>query len=389
MVGGEPEVLTTVDREQGETDHEWPEILPSGEAVLFTIVKGRGAEHMDIAVLDLVTGEQKRLIAGGGNPRYAPTGHLVYAADGTLRAVGFDADRLTVTGNPVPILENVETKGSGAANFSLSDDGALVFVSGTSAAGAKTLVWVDREGREEQLALPPGDYTRARVSPGRTRLAVQVLGPEGPDVWTADVARGGLSILTPDPAADRRPLWTPDGDRVVFLSDREGSEGLFWKAADSRGAVEPLLTVEDAQELDPSSWSPDGSELIFDYLAPNTARDIGVLSMEGERLWQPLLNSAANEWSPALSRDGRWIAYASDETGQNEVYVERFPDLGNREQISTGGGLDPVWSADGSELFYRSGSRMMVVPIDTEPTLTPGAATVVFEGPYYPLSVVR
>ena len=283
------------------------------------------------------------------------------------------------------------TKGSGAANFSFSRDGTLVYVPGTDTGSGlqRTLVWVDREGREEPLALDPGGYNRPRVSPDGTRVAVDMSGPEGTDVWTSDVARGTRSILTPDPAADQSPLWTPDGERVVFRSDREGSEGLFWKAAAGRGAAEPLLTGEDAQQLtllNPLDWSADGNELIFSYLAPNTGFDIGVLSMEGERSWQPLLNSAAREVHPALSPDGRWIAYTSNETGQLEVYVERFPDLGNREQISTGGGRAPVWSPDGSELFYSNlvgGFRMMVVPIDTEPTLTLGTATVVFEGTYY------
>ena len=262
-----------------------------------------------------------------------------------------------------------------AGNFSFSRDGTLVYVPGTSVGGSgpqRSLVWVDRDGREEPLVLDPGGYSWPRVSPDGTRVAVEMIGPEFNDVWTSDVARGTLSILTPDPADDRVPLWTPDGERVVFRSNRE-PQGLFWKAADGRGAVEPLLTGEEVQQLtflSPYDWSPDGNELIVHYSAPGTAFDIGVLSMDGERAWQPLLNSAANEGDPALSPDGAWIAYQSNETGLSEVYVERFPDLGNKEQISTGGGQDPVWSFDGRELFYRdlSGARMMVVPIDTEPT---------------------
>ena len=356
--GGEPEELTTPNAELGEVNHHRPEILPGGRAVLFTIIHAGSIENAQIAVLDLETGAQTVLVPGGSNPRYSPTGHIVYGVGSTLRAVGFDLDRLAVTTNALPVLDGVITKGSGAANFSFSRDGTLVYVPGTGVTGSgpqRTLVWVDREGREEPLALDPGGYERPRVSPDGTRVAVDVSGPEGRDVWTSDVARGTRSILTPDPAADERPLWTLDGERVVFQSDREGLSGLFWKAADGRGAVEPLLTVEDApQVVTPYDWSPDGNELIFHHLAPNTGFDIGVLSMEGERPWQPLLNSAATETHPALSPDGRWLAYTSDETGQNEVYVERFPDLGNKEQISTGGGRAPVWSPDGSELFYSN-----------------------------------
>ena len=191
--------------------------------------------------------------------------------------------------------------------------------------------------------------------------------------------------MTPEPGDDRFPLWTTDGERVVFISLSEESQGLFWKAADGGGAVEPLLTVEAVAVGQPFDWSPNGNELLFSYAANS---DIGVISMEGERPWQPLLNSAAGENSPALSPDGRWIVYHSDETGQDEVYVEQFPDLGNREQISTGGGREPVWSPDGRELFYRDpeGSRVMVVPIETEPTLVLRSATVVFEGSYLGVS---
>ena len=387
--GGEPEELTAPNRERGEVNHHWPEILPGGRAVLFTIIPAGSVENAQIAVLDLETGAQTVLVPGGSNPRYAPTGHIVYVVGSTLRAVGFDLERLAVTTNPLPVVDGVITKGTGAANFSFSRDGTLVYVPGTDTGSGlqRSLVWVDREGREEPLALDPGGYDWPRVSPDGTRVAVDVSGPEGTDVWTSDVARGTLSILTPDPGAYSHPVWSRDGERLVFR--RVGWSGLFGKAADGSGAVEPLLTVEDAQQLTdfaPVDWSPDGNELLFSYRAPNTSRDIGVLSMQGEQSWQPLLNSAAFVSHPALSPDGQWIAYTSDETGQREVYVERFPDLGNREQISTGGGQAPVWSPDGRELFYRGrgvGARMMVVPIETEPALTLGTATVVFEGTYY------
>ena len=357
-----------------------PRFLPNGKAVLFYIWNN-SPDASQVAVYDFDTGQQ-RILLSGTSPQFATSGHLVFFREGSLWAVPFAPDRLEVTGEPRPVVEGVEVNALGWANYSLAHDDTLVYRRGFGGGLNRTLVWVDRQGREEPLALDPGGYSWARVSPDGTRVALDVAGPEGRDVWTSDVARGTLSILTPDPAADGRPLWTLDGERVVFRSNREGSSGLFWKAADGRGAVELLLTVEDAQQLTAYDWSPDGNELIFDYQAPDGDRDIGVLSMEGGRPWQPLLNSVADESHAALSPDGRWIAYISDETGQDEVYVERFPDLGNKEQISTGGGRDPVWSPDGSELFYSGGSRMMVVPIDTEPTLTLGTATVVFEGTY-------
>ena len=385
--GGEPNELTTPNAEFGEVNHNWPEILPGGRAVLFTIIQAAPIENAQIAVLNLDTGTQTVLVPGGSSPRYSPTGHIVYAVNGTLRAVGFDLDRLEVTTSPRPVLDGVITKSSGAANFSFSHDGTLVYVPGTgvgSGSGQRTLVWVDREGREEPLSLPPGGYIFPRVSPDGARVAVGMASPEGNNVWISDVARGTLSILTPDPTTDQFPLWTPDGEKVVFWSDTQ-PPGLFWRAADASGEGELLMEREDVTTLLPHAWSPDGNELIFDYLAPGTGFDVGVLSMVGERSWKPLLNSAAGERSPALSPDGAWIAYSSNETGQEEVYVERFPELGSREPISTGGGRAPVWSPDGRELFYRTldGDRMMVVPVDTDPMLTLGTATVVFEETYF------
>ena len=388
--GGEPEELTTPNAELGEMSHEWPDILPGGRAVLFTIISEGPIENAQIAVLDLETGAQRVLVPGGSYPRYSPTGHIVYGVGGTLRAVGFDLDHLEVTTNALPVLDGVITKGSGAANFSFSRDGTLVYVPGTDVGGdgpQRTLVWVDRDGPDEPLNSPPGAYIWPRVSLDGNRVAVGMLGPEVSDVWTSDVARGTLVLLTPDPADDLFPLWTRDGERVVFNSRRE-PRGLFWKAADGSGPAEPLLVGEDAllpEFVVPYDWSPDGSELIFNYVSPDTGFDIGVLSMEGERSWRPLRNSAASDTNPALSPHGAWIAYGSNETGQPEVYVERYPDLGGRQQVSTGGGRHVVWSPDGSELFYSdlSDSRMMVVPIDTEPTLTLGTPTVAFEGTYF------
>ena len=214
-VGGEPEVLTTVDPEGAETAHAWPEVLPNGKGVLFTAWSGSD-DGSRIAVVSLETGEITYLVPGGSNPHYSPTGHIVYGVGGTLRAVGFDAERLALTSNnPVPVVENVNTKPSGAANFSLAGNGSLVYVAGAGGAGGgpqRTLVWVDREGREEPIGLPPNAYAYARLSPDVTRLAVHIGDPENTDVWISELARGTLTRLTTDPAGDFAPLWTPDGD---------------------------------------------------------------------------------------------------------------------------------------------------------------------------------
>ena len=382
--GGQPEMLTTVDPELGETDHFWPEVLPNGAAVLFTAWSGSD-ETSRIAVVALDTGDITYLIQGGSNPRYARTGHIVYAAGGTLWAVGFDPDGLEVTGNnPVPVVENVTAKPTGAANFALASNGSLVYVSGGVAGGGpqRSLVWVDREGGEAPLDTPLLGYIRPRVSPDGTRVAVDAGGAGSSDIWIHDLARGTEAILTTDATIDRAPLWTPDGERVVFYSNRDGP-ALLWKLADTPGEAESLMTASDGTTLiEPSTWSADGLTLLF-WEVGRTPPDIGQLSMEGDRASEPLLATETVEMVPSISPDGHWIAYQSSETGQREVYVQRFPGLGSKLTVSTDGGRQPVWSPAGGELFYRGRRGMMVVPVETEPMLSLGVPEVLFEQQYY------
>ena len=282
--GGEPEEFTTPGAEQGQTNHAWPHILPGDRAVLFTILTGDAIETAQIALLDLETGEQRVSISGGSAPRYVATGHIVYGVGGTLRAVRFDLDRLEVTNpNPVPVLAGVVTKISDAANFDLARDGSLVYVAGQSASREveRTLVWVDRDGKEELLDMPARNYGSPRLSPDATRMVVTIPDQETVDVWIGDVTRGTLAKLTTDPAFDADGLWTRDGKRVLFASQREGPFGLYSVAADDTSDVERLTTI-DAQHIRPYGWSPDGRTLVFEYGMVDTGSDIGVLSMEGE-----------------------------------------------------------------------------------------------------------
>ena len=278
----------------------------------------------------------------------------------------------------------LSAKASGAANFGLSSSGALVYVPASAADVAAselpTLVWVNREGEEDPLSFPPRDYRFARISPDGTRLAVQATEQGNTDVWISELARGTFTRLTTDPAGDFGAIWTLDGEEVVFASNREaGGIGLFRRASDGTGAVEHLTTVEGSRTLLPRAWSPDGRQLIFSYTA-GTSSNIGVLSLEEEPSWEPLLQSEANERRPTISPNGEWIAYASDQSGQEEIYVERFPQLGQRQQVSTGGGAGPRWSPDGRELIYASATALFAVPIGTEPTFQVGSPEMVFQG---------
>ena len=385
-VGGEPVVLTTPDPEQGETDHWWPQALPGGETVLFTAWAGSDAASR-IAAVSVETGDVTYLDLRGTHPQFTPTGHLVYGVNGTLWAAGFDPNRLEVTSSPVPVVENVTVQESGTANFGFAATGSLVYLSDEEGGGiARTLVWVDRQGREEPLGLPPQQYEFPRVSPDGARVAVSVIGEENLDVWVWDVARGGLSRITTDPANDGPdPAWTPDSKKVVFQSDRNGALGLFWRAADGTGDVERLMTMEDVNTIRPTSLSPDGAHLLFHTLSAETNWDIGMLSI-GEGRPTMLVQSDATEYDGEISPDGSWIAYTSDEAGAADIYVRRFPDLSERHRISTEGGRGPVWSSDGQEIVFRrfgGGAQMMAVAVTTEPTFTIGTPEVLFEEPYY------
>ena len=370
--GGEPTVLTTPDRERGENSHRWPEFLPGRRAVLFTIHSFDGMQK--IAVLDLQTRTWKVLIDGGSAARYVPTGHLVYGVTGTLRAVAFDLERLAVVGTPVPVLDGLE-----AADVVFAANGSLVYIPGRDPASQNTVVWVDRLRHVSPLPnIPLDQYRDVRVSPDGGRLA---LATEA-DVFTYDVGRGILSRLTTDPASDRSPIWTRDGQRIIFRSTRVRFPALFWRPADGTGRDEQLFTRKDLVDLYPSSWAPDGTQLLFTE-APGQGGGcaVGQIAIERPSDTNVLLKGEPCSAHAAVSPNGRWMAYRSNESGQNEIYVQRYPELGDRQKISTDGGNVPVWSRNGQELFFssREGRQMLAVPVQLGSRLEPGRQQVLFE----------
>jgi len=380
-LGGEPTVLTRPDRERGERDHWWPEFLPGGEAVLFTIASGAGGiENTDIAVLDLRTGTSKVLIRGGSHAQYARSGHLVYGVSGTLRAVAFDLGRLEVVSTPVSALEGVATIAIGAANAAVAANGSLVYVPGTAAAaGQRTVVSVNREGLASPLpGLPPDSYRDVRLSPDGARLALAT----PTDVWTYDAARGTRNRLTTNAAQNRSPLWTPDGQRIIFTSTRAGHPELFWRPADGTGRDERLF-ARSRESLDvlASGWSADDKQLLFSEVSPSGQSAISHMAIERPSEGAVLLNKEFSASFPAVSPDGHWMAYMSNVSGRAEIYVERYPQLGSRQLISTDGGQRPLWSRDGRELFFHSldGRQMLAVPMQPGSTLKAGRPQVLFE----------
>jgi Tol biopolymer transport system component/predicted Ser/Thr protein kinase len=372
--GGSPQPLTRL--EKGENSHRWPEFLPDGKAVLFTTT---GA-NPEIAALSLTTGQRRNLVPGGFSVRYVSSGHLIYVQDGNLSAVPFDSRRLEVTGTAVPLVEGILQTAIGGSQYTVSATGSLVYIPGGSQAGAK-LVWVNRNGVEQPLAVPPHNYVAPRLSPNGQRIAVAIGNQGGAQVWIYDISRETLTRLTFEGSSNQFPVWTPDGKHVAFAAVKDGPINLFWQLADGSGGLERLTTSENSNYA--MSWSPDGKQLAFGELAPGTGRDISVLRLSDHKI-QSFLRTPATEGAAAFSPDGHWLAYVSDESGRFEVYVQPYPGPGGKWQISTDGGTEPVWNRNGRELFYRSGNKMMAVDITVQPGFTVGKPRVLFEGSYVP-----
>jgi len=377
--GGEATVLTKPNSQRGEADHLWPEFLPGGRTVLFTITTTGGIDNSDVAVLDVRTGTQKIVMRGGSHAQYMPTGHLMYGVAGTVRAVTFDLDRLEATGTPIPVLSQVATTALGAADFDVARDGTLAYVLGTAQNLVRTMVWVDRQGRETSINAPPRSYVAPRLSPDGAHVALDIRDQEN-DIWIWDFARGTLARLTYDQRFDRFPVWTPDGRRLIFSSDRAGGGNLFWQAADGTGMPERLTQSPNLQF--PTTVAPDGTRVVF---WDNTTLDLMMVVLDKERRTQPLVQTPFTERNGEISPDGRWLVYESNDSGQLEIHVRPFPDVNSGHwQVSTGGGSRPLWARNGQELFYvLPTGGLMRVRVDRGATWMASPPTrLMEEGPY-------
>jgi serine/threonine-protein kinase len=243
----------------------------------------------------------------------------------------------------------------------------------------QSTVWVDRKGKEEPISAPPNAYNHPRISPDGTRIALSLVTDGNADVWIWDLVRKTLTRLTFNKEPDAFPLWTADGRRIAF---HNAQRGVFWKAADGTGQDELIGSVPD-RDLYPSSWSGDGKALVFSEGA-GANDDIGILSMESDHKYRPLLREKHEERNPQISPNGRWMAYTSDESGRSEIYVRAFPevDKGGRWQVSSSGGEHPLWSRNGRELFYRNGDTVMGVSVKTDPAFSLETPQVLFKGTY-------
>ena len=370
--GGAPLPVTTLDRANGEVSHRWPQALPGGKAIIFTVWTGPGSDERHLYLQMLATGERRILLRGASTGTYVATGHLLYSRDDAVTVVPFDLATLQVTGPSVALPERaLDDEG---AHFSVSDSGTLVYIAADPRRFERRLVWVDARGAVESLPSPPRPYTDPQISPDGRYAAFANLGPVV-TIWIHDLLRGTQTALTSTGGgSSQAPVWIADGTRIVYRGTRSGFRNLFWKAVDGSGDEERLTTSEHLQTA--TSASLDRNIAFHEG-----SRDIWVLPLD-TREPLPFLQTPAFETSPRFSPDGRWLAYVSNDSGVGEVYVRPFPGPGGRLQISNGGGSEPVWARSGRELFYRDGNRMLSVAFTAEPTLSAERPQLLFEGSY-------
>jgi eukaryotic-like serine/threonine-protein kinase len=354
-----------------------PIVLPGSDAILEGIWDGKGFDTWRIDALRVGTGERRTVLRNAYSPRFLSSGFLVFVRDANLFAVAFDPKRLEIRGNPVSVVEGVlSALPYGIAQYDVSSNGDLVFVGSGSSALQNHLVWRERDGKAHEIALPPNFYQAPRISPDGREVAVTVRNPD-PDIWILNIARGTLRRVSFAPGEDEVPAWSPDGKRLAYASNSRHQ--LSWLPADGSAGEERLAPVDSHVHI--GSWSPDGKLLIYESFSKTTNREIWVLPIEGDRKPYPYLQTSFDIRSPALSPDGQWLAYQSDESGQLEIYVQKFPGPGGKTQISTEGGTSPVWAKNGLELFYRNREKQMVVSISKKGVFTAGNPHVLFENP--------
>jgi serine/threonine-protein kinase len=330
----------------------WPSVLPGGQAVLFERCNTNCTEH-DLAVLDVASGLIEVLVPGATRGWYANSGHLVYATDdGAVYGVPFDPRRREVTGSPVPLLDGVRGGLVNGSRLSVSASGAMIYLPGSAGTGVQ-VVEVDRSGGETVVISRVGQYEHPRWSPDGERIAMTVSGESGAQIWIYDIASETLSQLTFE-GRNVRPTWSPDGSTVAFYSQRDGSSDLYWKPADGSGPAERVAEGEDTRNQGTTFWTRDGSWIVFDGLGEENAPDENIYAVGTgtDRTRQPAVATGADEQTGAVSPNGEWLAYGSDESGPWQIYVRRFLEPGGRWLVSTGGAGTPLWASD-TEVVYR------------------------------------
>jgi eukaryotic-like serine/threonine-protein kinase len=379
--GGRPQPLTRLDAGKGESAHANPHFLPGGRALLYTVITDPEATYTTV-VQDLDSGE-RREVGTGYDTRYLPSGHVIFNRRrsrwkeldlGLLVASRFDLSRRALDGREAVMVQDLDAhRYHPIATSDVSANGSLVYL---PAPPPGRLVWVDRRGKPTEAIASRAPYEEVHLSARGLRAVVGMR----LDIWRLDFGSGTLSRFALGAGESAHPALSPDESRVAYSCRRWPRHGVCVRAADGSGAEEVLL--EQREHVRVAGWTPDGRMLVLLVAASESNTDVWTLLLDGGSRPRPLLASAFGEQSPTVSPDGRWIAYSSDESTRREVYVQAFPELGRRWQVSTGGGDEPVWNPAGNELFYRHGDDMMAVPVKTGSSLQAGVARVLFSGRY-------
>ena len=361
--GGVPVAAVTRDTTRGEASVGWPDFLPGGRYFVFLTT---GQKSM-LRLGDIQTGKVTDLLPCDSRAVYAEPGYLLFSRNGTLVAQPFDARSRKLKGDPIPVAEQVLTNAVGGADFSVSDNGVLAFAARGGALGQ--IVKLDRSGRLTGTLTSATDVLVPVLSPDEKRIAVRIrdLATGTRDIWIVDVVREVASRLTFDPRNENYPVWSPDGTRIAYTSTSTQAPGIYVQPATGAGRSE-LFLPSTGEDLVVTHWSHDGAFLFYEASTDRTRQDIWVLPMTGEHKPYPFLTGPYDETQARLSPDGRWLAYTSDESGRAEVYVQSFPEPGGKWQVSTNGGSDPRWRADGGELLYlASDQQLMSMPVPPAP----------------------
>jgi eukaryotic-like serine/threonine-protein kinase len=358
--GGTRTIAVKQDLSKKETSVGWPQFLPDGKHYIY-LVTGEKPEDSAYWIASIESAEKTKLAPAQTLVQYAPPGYLLFVRDRTLVAQPFDAASRRITGEPVPLAEKIGTDNVGLARFSVSNNGVLAYRTGET--GGR-LLWRDRAGKEIDLLNDPGDYGNPSLSPSADRLAYSLTDSRSikADIWIRDIARGVNSRFTLGAGNNYRAVWSPDGATIVFSSDRAGAVDLYEKSTRGPGEEKLLLHSDEAKSA--ASWSSDGKYVAYASRNPKTQWDLWVLPTFGDKKPIPIAVSPFNEMTPMFSPDGRYVAYVSNESGRDEIYVQTFPEPGGKWQVSNGGGSDPSWRGDGKEIYYRSpDQKLMAVEI--------------------------
>jgi len=379
--GGTPKQITFLDSAKNERTHRWPQFLPDGKNVLFTVGYLNNPDYYEDANIDIVnieTGERKNIIKGSSSAKYINTGQIIYSKSGTLYAVPFDLDNLELKGQPVPVVEGVNGDiTSGSMHYSISENGTLTYIPGQVEGGSRTLELINSK-EEKIIDLPPKNYMEPKMSPGGNELALVVREGVEFNIYIFNIERKSLRKFTFG-GQNRTPTWSADGKKIIYMKVLPGiGSGIYIKNADGSNAEEEVFRHKERMYID--GWSKDKSTVIVQSLSGTKQTDIYYLTLGSEKTLHEFLSTSNDEWTSSLSSDGRWLAYISSESGTYQAYIQSFPEKGGKWQISVNGASAVAWAPDLKTVYFESNSVIYGVPIAVSNTITLGTPTEIVRG---------